>query len=100
MSENENTMTAKEAAEFESPVPYKVHERDMARMERTIQRLWVALIVCIIGLICMFAYECQFIDEKWTFEANTDQGGTAVANGTGEVNVYGESKNDGEAENP
>lgn len=31
------------------PVPYVVHEADMARLERTIKRLWILLLV-IVGL--------------------------------------------------
>jgi len=30
------------------PVPYIVHEADMARQERTIKRLWIALIIVIL----------------------------------------------------
>ena len=86
------------------PVPYVVHESDMARLERTIKRLWIVLLVLIVLLAgsngAWIYYESQFVDESWTFEANTDNGGTAIANGDGEVNYYGESKSDQEDPNP
>ena len=86
------------------PVPYVVHESDMARLERTSRRLWIVLLVLIVLLAGSNAawiyYESQFVDESWTFEANTDNGGTAIANGDGEVNYYGESKSDQEDQNP
>ena len=40
------TCKGKDAYAPES-VPYIVHESSMARMERQIKRLWIALIVCI-----------------------------------------------------
>ena len=54
------------------PVPYIVHEAAMARMERTIKRLWIALIICILGLIGMFVYEAQYIDVVTTIEAEQE----------------------------
>ena len=86
------------------PVPYVVHESDMARLERTSRRLWILLLVMLVLLVgtngAWIYYESQFVDESWTFEANTDNGGTAIANGDGEVNYYGESKSDQENPNP
>ncbi len=86
------------------PIPYVVHESDMARQERTIKRLWILLLVLIVLFVGSNAawiyYESQFADESWTFEANTDNGGTAIANGDGEVNYYGESESDQENPNP
>lgn len=85
------------------PVPYISHEADMARMERELReqrehykRLihWLCSIIIIlsIGIIGMFIYEAQFVDEEWSFEAQTEDGGNAIANGNGEVYYYGESK--------
>lgn len=82
------------------PVSYIVHESAMARQERTIKRLWIALIICIVGLIGMFVYEAQFIDESWTYEATTDNGGTAIANGEGEVYYNGEGESYTKGKNP
>ena len=84
----------KEKQQNVEPVPYIVHESAMARQERTIKRLWVALMVSLVLWAVTVAgvvyYEAQFVDETITetYEANTDGGGTAIANGNGEVN-YG-----------
>lgn len=78
------------------PVPYIVHESAMARQERTIKRLWILLILVISLLVATNGawiwYEEQFMDESWTYEATTDNGGNAIANGDGEVYYYGESE--------
>ena len=46
------------------PVPFAVHESAMARMERTIRRLWILLIVLVVLLVGSNAlwiwYEAQF----------------------------------------
>lgn len=76
------------------PVPYIAHEAAMARQERTIKRLWILLILTISLLVATNGawlwWENQFIEETVTetYEASTDGGGTAIANGSGEVN-YG-----------
>lgn len=86
------------------PVPYVVHESDMARLERTIKRLWILLLVMLVLLVgtngAWIYYESQFVEESWTFEANTDDGGTAIANGDGEVYYYGEGESNQENPNP
>lgn len=77
------------------PVPYIVHESDMARLERTIRRLWILLIIMLVLLVgsnvVWVIYENSFVDEVTTesYEALTDDGGTAIANGSGEVRYYG-----------
>lgn len=43
--------TCKENRQNVEPVPYIVHESAMARMERTIKRLWIALILVICLLV-------------------------------------------------
>ena len=43
--------TCKENRKSVEPVPYIVHEADMARLERTIKRLWILLILC----VCLIA---------------------------------------------
>lgn len=66
-------------------IPYFAHEGMMARMERTIKRLWV---LCII-LIALLAitngawiwYESQFIDEiTVTQDVDSKDGGNAIIN--------------------
>lgn len=65
------------------PVPYISHEAEMARLERqhdkereqlkdTIKKLWIALIICIAGLIGMFIYESQFETVTITAEQEAD----------------------------
>ena len=73
-------------------VPFIVHEADMARMERSNKRLWIAILVLVVALLgtnlAWSIYEAQFIEEEWTLEAQSDEG-DAIANGSGEVNYYG-----------
>ena len=63
------------------PVPYVVHESDMARLERTIKRLWILLLVLIALLAGSNAawiyYESQFLVETTSteIEQDTDGGG-------------------------
>lgn len=52
--------TCKERKKQAEHVSFQTHQADMARMERTITRLWIALIVAILGLIGMFVYESQW----------------------------------------
>ena len=81
----------KEKHKAAEPVPYIVHESDMARQERTIKRLWIALILVIVLLVgssCAWLYcESQFTDEVTTIEASADGGSAAIENVDGEV-VY------------
>lgn len=54
------------------PVPYVVHEADMARLERTSRRLWIVLLVLIVLLAGSNAawiyYENSFEDISITQE--------------------------------
>lgn len=61
-------------------VPFIVHEADMARMERTIKRLWILLLVLVVLLvgtnIAWIAYESQFVEETITeIEQDADGNG-------------------------
>ena len=65
-------------------VPFIVHESAMARMERTIRRLWIALLISIclwaatVGLVIF--YESQFEDVVTeSIETSADGGGDAYA---------------------
>ena len=77
---------------MDNNVPFIVHEADMARLERTIKRLWILLILVIVLLVgsnCAWIYyESQFTDEITTVEAVTDRG-NAIANASGEVTYNG-----------
>lgn len=89
--------TCKNKTTTPESVPYIVHESAMARAERTAKRLWITnliLIFLLVGAIIGFAYyENQFEDVvTTTYEADAMDGGNAVINGEGSVNINGESE--------
>lgn len=59
-----NCETCKKAQSAPESVPYIVHESSMARMERQIKRLWIALLVVVVMLFASntgwLIYESQF----------------------------------------
>lgn len=71
------------------------HEADMARMERTIKRLWILLIIMLILLAgtnaAWILYESQFLNESVAQEVDTGDG-SAYVSGIGDVFYYGESE--------
>ena len=79
-------------------IPDFAHEGIMARMERTIKRLWVLCIVLIILLAgsnaAWLLYESQFEDESTTVtqELNSDGGDAIINDG---VRINGTSETDG-----
>ena len=83
------TCKGKEAHAPES-VPYIVHESSMARMERQIKRLWIALIVAIIVAVIApltvhfgwLHYESQFE----TYEYTQDGEGNNIIGDGNDVN--------------
>lgn len=86
------------------PVPYVVHESDMARQERTIKRLWILLLVMLVLLVgtngAWIYYESQFVEETTTVEQDIETGdGDAFVAGVGDVN-YGQDKAESGQENP
>ena len=66
-------------------VPFIVHESDMARLERTIKRLWILLILMLVvivgGTIAWVVYEKQYEDVVITTEQEADNGSTNYAVG-------------------
>lgn len=81
-------------------VPYMVHEDDMARLERTVKRVWILCIILITALIGSNAgwiwYESQFIDEvSVEQDAEWEDGSHIILNGTGEVTIDGQSTSEG-----
>ena len=78
-------------------IPYFAHEGIMARMERTIKRLWVLCIDLIIlqagSNAAWLWYESQFEDESTTVtqELNTDSGDAIINDG---VRINGTSETD------
>lgn len=87
------------------PVPYVVHEADMARQERTIKRLWILLLVLIALLAGSNAawiyYESQFQYDMTSteIEQDTDGGGNNYVVG-GDFNGEAKDQNNKENTNP
>lgn len=79
-------------------ISYAAHEGMMARMERTIRRLWILCIILILLLAgtngAWIWYESQFMDESLTVTQDLDSGngGDAVINDG--VHINGESETD------
>ena len=75
---------------------YIMHESEVARLERTIHRLWVLCIIIFMSFVLSNAawiyYESQFqITEETKIEAEQD-GDTNIVGG-GDINYGAESKN-------
>lgn len=82
-------------------VPYVVHESAMARMERTIKRLWILILVLIALLatsnVAWLIYEVQFDVVEETaeeYEVNQEANG-----GSNNSVINGGTIGDGETEN-
>jgi cell division septal protein FtsQ len=83
-------------------ISYAAHEGMMARMERTIRRLWILCIILILLLAGTNAawlwYEMQFEDvvttNEITQDVNSDGGGDAIVNDG--VHINGQSTANGE----
>ena len=78
-------------------IPYAAYELSMARAERTAKRLWITILILIFLLVgtnmAWVYYENQFEDVvTTTYEADAMDGGNAVINGEGSVNINGESE--------
>ena len=89
--------TCKNKTTTTESVSYIFHESAMARAERAARRLWITnliLIFLLVGTIIGFVYyENQFEDVvTTTYEADAMDGGNAVINGEGSVNINGESE--------
>lgn len=102
---NCETCKGKEAHSPES-VPYIVHESSMARMERQIKRLWIALIVAIALLFASSAIftwawmQYDYTSEETIVDVNSDDGGNANYIGNDGDIVNGESDRTETDENP
>lgn len=77
-------------------IDYFTHEGMMARMERIIRRLWILCIIIFLALVGTNTYwiwfESQFEDEvTTTYTSDATDGGNAIINDSGEVNINGES---------
>lgn len=92
-----NCETCKMKTTAPENVPYIVHESALARMERMVKRLWVTVLVFIFLLVgtngAWLWWESQFEEiTTTTYEADATDGGNAVINGDGSVNINGESE--------
>ena len=61
------------------PIPYIVHESILARMERTIKRLWILCIIIFVAFVVSNGmwvyYESQFAVEETTEVTQRNDGG-------------------------
>ena len=96
-----NCETCKNAKSAPENVPYIVHEASMARMERQIKRLWIALIVAVALLFssgAIFTYAWLQCDYE-SYEITSD--GDSNANYIGQDgNIYNGSIGESEETNP
>ena len=85
------------------PVPYVAHESDMARLERTIKRLWILLLVLIVLFVGSNGWwiwrESQFADEYYEITQENEDGYNNFIGNDGDI-YNGEANNPGEKENP
>ena len=83
------------------PIPRYYYEAETARLERTIKRLFWALVMTILLLVgtnaCWIWFESQFEDTVVTQEVDSGEGSAYVA-GIGDV--YGESTANSQKANP
>ena len=84
-------------------VPYLVHESAMARMERTIRRLWILLIMLVVLLVGSNAlwlwYESQFETVTTSVEMQNERGYNNYIGNDGDI-YNGEAQSDDEETNP
>ena len=85
------------------PVPYVVHESDMARLERTIKRLWILLLVLTVLFVGSNVWwiwrESQFADEYYEITQENEDGYNNFIGNDGDI-YNGEANNPGEKANP
>lgn len=96
-----NCETCKKVQNAPENVPYIVHESSMARMERHIKRLWIALIVAIVLLFtssAIFTYawlQYDYSSEEIVVEQDAQDGGNANYIGNDGDIVNGLPESDG-----
>ena len=85
-----NCETCKNVKSAPENVPYIVHESSMARMERQIKRLWIALLVAVFLLFASNAgwliYESQFETFEYSYDYQQDGQGTNIIGNGNDVN--------------
>lgn len=95
-----NCETCKKVQNAPESVPYIAHEASMARMERQIKRLWIAVIVAV---CLLFASNAGWLIYKSQFETITyEHGGGEINNVNygeqGDLNNGAESENQAQEE--
>ena len=93
-----NCETCKKSQNAPENVPYIVHESSMARMERQIKRLWIALIFSIVFIFAssaIFAYAWLQYDYE-SYEITSDGDSNAGQDG----NIYNGSISESEETDP
>jgi len=83
-------------------IPYLVHESHVARLERTIKRLWILCIIIFLALIGTNAYwiwyESQWEDQVVTQEIKQDSGEGGTVNYNGLMIGVGDGETDHKAD--
>ena len=97
-------MKCETCAKRPDAVPYIVHESTMARMERTVRRLWILLIITVVFLVGSNAlwiwYESQFEDVYTEITQENDSGFNSYIGNDGDINNYGEANDQDETPRP
>ena len=97
-----NCETCKKAQNAPENVPYIVHESSMARMERHIKRLWIAVIVAVCLLFASNAawlyawFQYDYSIEETIYQQ--DGKGTNIIGNSNEVGNYGSESDSSEAQ--
>ena len=96
-----NCETCKKVQSAPESVPYIVHESSLARMERQIKRLWIALIVAIVLIFAssaIFTYAwLQYDYESYEITADGDSNANYIGQ---DGNIYNGSIGESEETNP
>jgi hypothetical protein len=105
MEENKMTKTCNECKgeNINVTVPYVVHEATVARQERQIKRMWIALIVLAVALLltnmAWIGYQSQF--DTFSYDYTQDGNGNNIIGNDNEADYNGaetENKNTQEEE--
>ena len=97
-----NCETCNKVQNAPESVPYIVHESSMARMERQIKRLWIALIVAVFILFAsnmawLYSW-CQYDYSSEETIYQQDGKGTNITGDSNEVDNYGAENDSSEAQ--
>ena len=97
-----NCETCKNVKSTPENVPYIVHEASMARMERQIKRLWIAVIVAVCLLFasnagCLYAWrQYDYSSEETIYQQDGEE--TNIIGYSNEVDNYGAESDSSKAQ--